>query len=391
MSVSLFDLGQRLRAATLGQPVARSRFTPVIPPSAPVAVTVTSSGHGVVVRAADEVRAVTASGQDALAALAELGVSVEAESRTLVVADRGVVSQLEELARQIDPAAPSGQQAAVVGWWAQRADHPGTSAVLNVIAACSDRWVLGVPPAAERQLTVWRQWLAVREDGPGALLRMAAAVSDGPQLPGLDACAEDDLRSWEAFAARMADPALSWDWRRRDSRREAALGLATRSDAAELYESLRLGDPLVATRESFGGRVVSGVVTSIPSRSEVVVTLDRLACRLRESGQVEGFRGHPRDLPAAGASGARVRGRVAGTRVTADERLVLRIDNAVVRAFVGERLTLRPQSVDPRQQRSGRQELHRRYAARRSWLSGGAAPLPRRRDLPLEVAIAAAE
>ena len=60
-------------------------------------------------------------------------------------------------------------------------------------------------------------------------------------------------------------------------------------------------------------------------------------------------------------------------------------------ADVGQRITLRPRSVDPRQQRSGRQELHRRYAARRSWLSGGPPPRPRRRDVPLDVAIAAAE
>ena len=87
-------------------------------------------------------------------------------------------------------------------------------------------------------------------------------------------------------------------------------------------------------------------------------------------------------------------GQVAATRVTADERLVITIDEAVVRggaARLGQRLTLRPRSVDPRQQRSGRQELHRRYAARRSWLSGGAPPTPRRRHVPLDVVVAAAE
>ena len=62
---------------------------------------------------------------------------------------------------------------------------------------------------------------------------------------------------------------------------EAALGLATRCDAAELYESLRLGDPLVATREFFSGTVVSRVVTIISGRTQIEVTLDHLACRLR--------------------------------------------------------------------------------------------------------------
>jgi hypothetical protein len=80
--------------------------------------------------------------------------------------------------------------------------------------------------------------------------------------------------------------------------------------------------------------------------------------------------------------------------VTTDERLVVTITDAVVRpspARIGQRVTLRPRSVDPRQQRSGRHELHRRYAARRSWLSGGAAPTARRRDVPLDVVVAAAE
>jgi hypothetical protein len=48
-----------------------------------------------------------------------------------------------------------------------------------------------------------------------------------------------------------------------NNRQEAALGLATPCDAAELYASLRLSDPLVATRESFSGTVVSGVVTVV--------------------------------------------------------------------------------------------------------------------------------
>src|SRR5207253_7530649 len=46
MSVALFDLGQRLRAASEARPVARSAFAPVLPPVDPVAVTITGSGDG---------------------------------------------------------------------------------------------------------------------------------------------------------------------------------------------------------------------------------------------------------------------------------------------------------------------------------------------------------
>jgi hypothetical protein len=98
------------------------------------------------------------------------------------------------------------------------------------------------------------------------------------------------------------------------------------------------------------------------------------------------------DLPSALSSSPLVRGEVAATRVDGTGRLVITIDCSTVRpANVGQRLTLRPRSVDPRQQRGGRHELHRRYAARRSWLSGGAAPTPRRRDVPLDVVVAAAD
>jgi len=394
VSVALFDLGQRLRAATLARPVARSTFAPVLPPVNPLAITVTGSGDGALVRATDGNRVTSAAGPGALSALADLGVSVGSEFRTLVVPDRDTLSRLVELARATDPASPSAASAAVVGWWSQRADHPGTGAVLNVTTACSARWVLGVPTDDERQVSVWHQWLGVADTGPIGLLELAALVTTGQTLPGLETFAEDDLRSWESFCARVSDPKSSWDWRTRDNRREAALGLATRCDAAELYESLRLGDPFVATRESFSGTVVSGVVTFTSARTLIEVTLDHLACRLRHDAAIEGFPGYPRDVPAANGRGPWLHGRVAGTRVTTDQRLVVTIADAVVRpgpTRIGQRVTLRPRSVDPRQQRSGRQELHRRYAARRSWLSGGSAPTPRRRDVPLDVVVAAAE
>lgn len=392
MSVALFELGQRLRAATLARPVARSAFAPILPPLEPVAVTVDGSGDRTVVQAADELHTAVASGPEALSALADLGVLLGADLRTLVVPDRDALGQLVELARATDPASAVAGAAAVVGWWAQRAEHPGTRTVLDLVSACGARWVLGVPPAHERDIAVWRQALAIADRGPRGLLELAAAVSGGTTLPGLEAVAEDDRASWDAFVGRITDPKLRWDWRRRDSRREAALGLASRCDAAELYESLRLGDPLVATRESFGGTVVSGVVTALPSRSVVVVKLDQLSCRLREQTAIDGFAGYPRDLPPALASAPLLRGRVVASTVSTDERLVITIGDAILRsARVGQRVTLRPRSIDPRQQRSGRQELHRRYAARRSWLSGGSPPTPRRRDVPLDLVIAAAE
>ena len=51
VSVALFDLGQRLRSATLARPVARSTFAPVLPPIDPVAITLTGAGDGTLLRA----------------------------------------------------------------------------------------------------------------------------------------------------------------------------------------------------------------------------------------------------------------------------------------------------------------------------------------------------
>ena len=285
------------------------------PPSDPVAVMLSGSGDRLLIRAADAVHQVAASGADALSVLTELGISIGAEQRTLVVPDRDTLTALVDLARDTEPASVAGGAAPVVGWWDLRADHPGTGAVLNVTALCAERWVLGVPPASERQLDVWRTWLGVADRGPRGLLQLASLVSNGTTLPGLEVFAEDDRDAWESFVARVQDPKAAWDWRKRDNRREAALGLATRCDAVELWESLRLGDPLVAVRESFAGSVVSGTVAALPTRG-VEVELDTLACRLRENTAVEGFPGNPGDLPPAGTAAPLVRGVVVKTRVT---------------------------------------------------------------------------
>jgi hypothetical protein len=352
---------------------------------------VTGSGDQILVQATDGPRLEIASGPMALSALTNLAVTPGADPRTLVVANRDALTRLHELAYATDPTSTNTGAAAVVNWWAQRADHPGTRAVLDLVTACSARWTLGVPPTHEREHVIWRQWLGVADRGPRGLLDLASRVSREPTLPGLTALVEDDQASLDIFNARFADARSNWDWRRRDSRREAALGLASRCDATELYASLRLGDPLVATRESFAGSVVCGVVSAVAARV-VEVTADLLACRLREQSDVEAFPGRPMDLPPALTSSPVLRGKVAATRVDGTGHLVITIESSSVRPTnVGQRLTLRPRSVDPRQQRGGRQELHRRYAARRSWLSGGAAPTPRRREVPLDVVVAAAE
>src|SRR5215210_527131 len=58
----------------------------------------------------------------------------------------GYSASLAGSARSTDPTSSSAETAAIVGWWGQRADQPGTRAVLLLTVACAARWVLGVPP-----------------------------------------------------------------------------------------------------------------------------------------------------------------------------------------------------------------------------------------------------
>jgi hypothetical protein len=145
LSVALFDLGQRLHAATLGQPVA-ARCTRQFCRRPIRSRSWLSAAETECWCAPAMARAKCSPAEPRRCALAELGVGIDSESRTLVVPDRDTLSRLLDLALSTDPTGPESAAAAVVGWWALRADHPGTGAVLNLPSACAARWVLGVPP-----------------------------------------------------------------------------------------------------------------------------------------------------------------------------------------------------------------------------------------------------
>jgi hypothetical protein len=106
--------------------------------------------------AADGAHRTVGTGAGALSTLTDLGVSLGAEPRALVLPDRDTLSRLLGLAMEADPSSADAGAAA------------GTGAVLNVTAACSARWVLGVPPEHERDLALWRTGLGVTERGPRA-------------------------------------------------------------------------------------------------------------------------------------------------------------------------------------------------------------------------------
>lgn len=388
MSVETYDLAIRLRAATTGHPVPRTTYAPVLPPTDPITLTATGTPSTLLIHAATTTAQTTGYGDAALTALTTLGVAPTGSHRTLVVPDRATLAALARAARHSKDQAT----AALVGWWQQRAEHPGTGAVICLTDACRRRWTLGTTPDAERRINTWHSWLGISDHGPSGLLQLARRVSDGHTLTGLLAAHEADSRSWSYHLDRLAQ---GWDWRTRDNRSEAALGLATRADAAELYDSLRLADPLVAQRESWTGTVVTGTVIALPDPGVLHVQAHALLCRLRADSAIQGWAGAPLDIPDATSTATRITAaRLTDVRMTADRRLVLTVADAVIRPgrlVVGDQVTLRPKAVDPRQQSNGRRNMRYRYRTACNWLAGGTAPVVRRRDVPLDVVISAAE
>ena len=384
MSATLFDLGMRLRAAHEQRPVARTHHSLALPPHGALAV-VTAREDGVLtVSASDGEREASHSGEDALEALDEFAVSVDGVHRTLVVADHGTLRDLLSLALR----SPERPCAPVIAWWDQRADHPGSGAVHMCIAAARARFALGTSPEAERDLGTWLRWFDIDDAGPAALLRLARATTTGPALPGLLDCAGADSRSWDAFAKRLRK---GQDWRRPDSRTDAALGLATRSDAAELFDSLLLGDPLAAVAASFAGSVVCGTVTSA-TKGCFTVRADRPVSRLRPGARVAGWEGEPHDVQD---SEARLRdGEIEAAVMGTDAALDIAVRDAVFRPSplsVGDRVSLRARPVDPFQQQRARRNLSQRYRTAGNWLAGRGTPTPRRGNVPLDVVLAAAD
>lgn len=379
MSRGLFDLGVRLRAATERRPVPIAHFAPVLPPVNPIAVVVDDDGEHVYITATDGTVTLAGTDRDGLAAIAALGGIMADTHRTLVIANVREMSALAALARQFrdEPASP------VIGWWDQRSDHPGTGAVHLVVAAAALRWTLGVAPAREREVQTWCEWMGVTASGPHALLALADATASGHTLPDLLSAASADDHSWKRYRGRL-NAGRSW-WSP-DSRSDAALGLASRSHAAEWFESIRLDDPRVAVAASFEGTVIAGTVLACDA-SEATVRADQMISRLRVDSKITAWKGEP-DL----IGGSLFTGRVEASSIDADGlTLTLGGFNRKVKELsAGDRITLRPARVDPFMQSNGRRLLASGYH-RGGWIAGYGKPVVRGGNVPLDVMVAAAD
>ncbi|MFD7161402.1 hypothetical protein ACFV9C_42925 [Kribbella sp. NPDC059898] len=389
MTVELFDLAQRLHAASSGCPVARLSHAPLLPVRRPVAVRAWRSNGSIKVAAVVPDAAVTtASGRDALDLLHGMGVRMSADSwATLVTDDESTLPLLMDLAYGNDGDDEYEDAAAHIAWWGERSDFPGSTAVVPLVPLCRTRWVTGETPHAESSAQVWRRWLKVLGDDCSTLLDLLALVSDGRVLPGLDAVANDDDWSW-SFAQR--EHADGQDWRGPDSVSRAATGLRERCDAADLYDAALLADPLWCRRALHTGHVSSGRVTGgltgFPATA-VGVACDRFATRLKSQSKIVGWAGY--------ADGRQLDGQFSGTVldiVVVDGELVLVLSVVAARRPVsGARVSVRAAPPSPEAMKATRARYRRLYSARRSWLTTGRAPVTSRRDVPLDVFLAASE
>lgn len=400
MSVEHYDLGQRLRAALNRRPVPRSTHALALPPLSPVAVAVHRGPAGSVLTATDHAHTASAGGPAALTALAAVHGPATDTHRGLVVTDRATLRALTGLGRAAAVGGPHEQLTETIDWWQTRAEHPGSGAVLVLTEACRARWTLGTAPTEEQQFQTWRTWLGLaatetRAPATSGMLAAAALVTDGAPLPGLDAAAADDERSWMALRSRTVTPTVARTWRSRDTRARAALGLASRSDAADLMASRGLDDPRIAAREGHTGNVVRAVLTAVVEPGVIEVHADRLACRLRPGADLTVTADPQPSLPgvapdAAADARTTVRVSVALTHssITGDGRLALVMTGAartLARLRPGDALTIRAATLNPSAQSNSRRTLQARcppqqlVGRRRSARTHPAQRPPRRR------------
>jgi hypothetical protein len=397
VSAALFDLALRVAARDHCGPLPRLLHNPAPARDTKVAVAARRVGAAVHVQAVGPDECVEkGSGAAGLAAIARaagcaggnLGGCATAviDTPATLRALAGLASAHADPSRctSIDVAAGS----ALVGWWVERAAHPGSTAVTDVLAVTRQRFMLGVAPGADHA-QAWRRALSVPA-GLNGLRTWQRVVTTGSVLPGLDLIRADDDWLLEVHQDALANR-RTWD--RPESLHLAAARLASRCDAADMYDAALLADPLWRARAVHTGFVCHGevVVGAGTQGSRVMVKAARLDTRLKSGTAVIGWPGEP--MTAMPAVENRVSGEVFATAVR-DGQLVVVIGGlrrTGYRPAAGETLTVIPAPPSPSTIRSRRSAMARLYKRRFSWLSQGATPAATRRGVPLAVMIAAAD
>ena len=351
-------------------------------------VAVRETGHrGQVVVARRGGVAVAASGGEALDALAAAGVVMDrAVSPQVLVADPATVEMLARLARAHagadDPVRASAAEA--LAWLTERADFPGSSALVDLAAVSAVALVAGVPPTQDRDPATWRTWLDLPGDRIAATFAWADVLASRPAgIPSLlDAVLADDSESWERRREAVAG---GWCHTMPEGLAHAAVGLRSRCDTADLWEAALLSDPVWRRRAVHTGHVVVGTAERRTGLSGFLVVSDRLDARLSAGTEVTGWTGDP-DVETFGRFFTAVR-----SAAVVDGRLVLTCDKTARMPAHGDPVTVTVAPPSPQMQTSVRIFMWSKYKARGSWIARADTPALTRRDVPLEVMIAAAD
>jgi hypothetical protein len=413
--VEIYDLGMRLRAAVTGQRQDRLSHRVAVGDWPLVAVSVTGCGTTATVTV-ERPGTAPVSGPLAGPTLTALTPRTSDEPfavndgrECLVVQARGDLTKLAAMAEASvsAPLAPRAvdDAAARLAWWLQRAEHPGGAAVLSVTDAAAQRWATGDAPA-EASLDTWATWLGLdHQPRPTAVLLAAAEMLRGgellPTLAGItrdrgrgngpevtESRADEDGRSWTAFMEGRAKRAR---WQAWDSPRSAALGLQSRSDAAEYFDRALLDDPRWAVRARFDGRVVVATVDQITGSRVVRLVAAQSACRYRPGSKLA-LRVRNLD-PTGTATTELVPAEMLSTTMSATGRLVIEVDcyRPGQKLRPNRRVELVPLAASLGQMARGRKNLAERYTLA-SWARDrSAVPPVIHRSVPLDVMVAAAD
>lgn len=378
-TVKALDVLRRLHASHQGKVAPTAALAPVPRPIAPTTV----------VAAGQEGYLVLPHGQGASQSVASAAqvLSWFQQHNPLPSAHRSLIvdspSTLAELIRAAQHSSAPRASALQMDWWGQRADFPGTGATYIATRVARSRWVSGQAPAQEKGIDPWLTWLSIDPTDPAVACRTLVHIaSDGPSLPGLHECSRADSLSWTDLRRFTSRRSL------RDSRREAALGLTARNQAAEYYASIRLSDPLVAQEALREGTLVEATITAVDRRSITLRSTSPIS-RFRLEDRVHAWAGN---IDQAGSPNA-FTGTLSHQSANTDGTLNLSVDDAVAPGSLSVTMavTLRPNPADPYTHSRLRSRFGSRLRDPRNWVARGMTPPTTRRNVPLDVAVAAAE
>ncbi|MDN5767415.1 MAG: hypothetical protein L0H96_18185 [Humibacillus sp.] len=381
-----FEAFYRLRAHAIGAATPITRFSPIVPAHNPLVIT--TGGQGEVHLHHDGSDYLAAEPSELTALLATMPVRADSSRHPVLVVDGA--HTLRTLAAVItDPDLPR-ESAAGLDWLIQRAEHPGSTAAYVLSRDLRRRWITGTHPTARLALADWSRWLGVTPGSTPArdALTLVEALAQGHTLSGLLDFTEDDTYSWERLGKGLQN------WRARDSRASAALGLLSRSHAAELYDSLSYGDPLVADRQTRTGTILETVVLEADHTAHIVtVETTSTLNRHRVGSRLQAWAGDAAQAADPAGSQALTSAVLTQIEVTPGGTLRLTLSETVApaRPSVGEHLTLRPKAADPWHQRKYRATYAAHYRTPGNVFSRRQQIPTTRRTVPLDVVVAAAD